>query len=84
MIHMFSDRYIHPLTYGHYPESMIKLVGKRLPKFTPQQAALVKGSFDFLGLNYYIANYVYNVPSPNSVNISYTNDPQAVQTSKFA
>ncbi|XP_057499190.1 beta-glucosidase 12-like [Actinidia eriantha] len=74
--------FIHPLTYGHYPESMIKLVGKRLPKFTPEQVALVKGSFDFLGLNYYIANYVYNVPSPNSVNISYTNDPQAVQTTE--
>ncbi|GFY92144.1 beta glucosidase 31 [Actinidia rufa] len=72
--------FIDPITSGDYPESMHKLVGKRLPKFTPEQAELLKGSFDFIGLNYYIANYASNVPSANSVNISYTNDPQAVQT----
>ncbi|RID62565.1 hypothetical protein BRARA_E01629 [Brassica rapa] len=30
------------------------LVGNRLPKFTPQESKLVKGSLDFLGLNYYV------------------------------
>ncbi|XP_010265851.1 PREDICTED: beta-glucosidase 12-like isoform X1 [Nelumbo nucifera] len=65
---------LHPLTYGDYPESMRSLVGKRLPKLTPEQSMAVKGSFDFLGLNYYTANYAANVLSFNSVNISYNTD----------
>ncbi|XAR54321.1 Beta-primeverosidase [Bertholletia excelsa] len=69
--------YIHPLTYGDYPESMRRTVGKRLPSFTPEQAEMLTGSMDFLGLNYYTSNYASNVPYSNSVNLSYTTDSQA-------
>nr|3WQ4_A Chain A, Beta-primeverosidase [Camellia sinensis]3WQ4_B Chain B, Beta-primeverosidase [Camellia sinensis]3WQ5_A Chain A, Beta-primeverosidase [Camellia sinensis]3WQ5_B Chain B, Beta-primeverosidase [Camellia sinensis]3WQ6_A Chain A, beta-primeverosidase [Camellia sinensis]3WQ6_B Chain B, beta-primeverosidase [Camellia sinensis]BAC78656.1 beta-primeverosidase [Camellia sinensis] len=72
--------FIEPLSFGEYPKSMRRLVGKRLPRFTKEQAMLVKGSFDFLGLNYYIANYVLNVPTSNSVNLSYTTDSLSNQT----
>lgn len=73
---------LHPLTYGDYPKSMRSLVGERLPKFTPDQSEMVKGSFDFLGLNYYTARYASYISSPNKVNISYTFDSQANLTSK--
>lgn len=76
-------RFIHPITYGDYPKSMRTLVGKRLPKFTAGQAELLIGSYDFIGLNYYIANYVYNVRFANPVNLSYSTDSLSVQTSKF-
>ncbi|XP_024027308.1 beta-glucosidase 17-like, partial [Morus notabilis] len=48
----------HPVTFGDYPETMKSLVGGgRLPKFTKEESKLIKGSYDFLGLNYYTARY---------------------------
>jgi len=37
---------------------MRKQLGDRLPHFTPEEAALVKGSNDFYGMNHYCANYI--------------------------
>ncbi|KAK4397592.1 Beta-glucosidase 13, partial [Sesamum angolense] len=54
--------FLHPLVYGEYPEIMQSLVGSRLPKFTKEQIEMLKGSFDFLGLNYYTGNYAADVP----------------------
>ncbi|XP_062172031.1 beta-glucosidase 12-like [Alnus glutinosa] len=67
-------RYLDPLTNGDYPYSMRSLVGKRLPKFTKEQSKLVKGSFDFIGLNYYTSNYAAYAPDLNSGNPSYFTD----------
>ncbi|PMD24358.1 glycoside hydrolase family 1 protein [Hyaloscypha hepaticicola] len=53
-ISWFAD----PVYFGHYPESMVKQLGDRLPTFTPEEAALVKGSNDFYGMNHYTANYI--------------------------
>ncbi|KAF8403881.1 hypothetical protein HHK36_011987 [Tetracentron sinense] len=74
--------FMDPITYGDYPHSMRSIVGNRLPKFSEEQSMMVKGSFDFLGLNYYTANYAANIPYSNSVNISYTTDSQASLTSE--
>ncbi|KAK4382031.1 Beta-glucosidase 13 [Sesamum angolense] len=52
---------------------MQSLVGSRLPTFTEEQIEMLKGSFDFLGLNYYTGNYAANVPV-RSGNISSTTD----------
>ena len=52
--------------YGEYPMIMRLLVGDRLPKFTPQESDLVKGSLDFLGLNYYVTQYATDAPPPLS------------------
>ncbi|GAU47537.1 hypothetical protein TSUD_94420, partial [Trifolium subterraneum] len=40
--------------------SMRSRVGNRLPKFTPSEAALVKGSLDFVGINHYTTFYARN------------------------
>ncbi|KAI8545739.1 hypothetical protein RHMOL_Rhmol07G0061400 [Rhododendron molle] len=74
--------FIDPLVYGKYPEIMRQIVGKRLPEFTPEQAKLVKGSYDFIGLNYYTGNYAANEPSSNSVNVSYSSDSMTNQTTE--
>ncbi|CAN0902046.1 Beta-glucosidase 24 [Linum grandiflorum] len=58
--------FMDPLTKGEYPKSMKSLVGNRLPKFSKEESELVKGSFDFLGLNYYTSSYAAN--TVNSVN----------------
>ncbi|CAA2982311.1 beta-glucosidase-like [Olea europaea subsp. europaea] len=52
--------FVEPLVTGEYPESMINNVGERLPKFTPEEENLVKGSYDYLGINYYTTNYISN------------------------
>ncbi|KAL6882569.1 hypothetical protein ACP4OV_011259 [Aristida adscensionis] len=69
--------FMDPLIRGDYPASMKGLVGNRLPKFTKEQSNLVKGSFDFIGLNYYTSNYADNLPPSNGLNISYMTDSQA-------
>ncbi|KAG6632544.1 beta-glucosidase 24-like [Carya illinoinensis] len=73
--------FMDPLTKGRYPLSMRTHVrGNRLPKFTPKQSKLVKGSYDFIGLNYYTANYVADAPEDKSLNKSYLTDPLVNKT----
>ncbi|KAJ6804262.1 beta-glucosidase 12-like [Iris pallida] len=72
--------FMDPLTEGDYPFNMRALVGDRLPKFTEQQSKLIKGSFDFIGLNYYTTSYVYSLPIDNTVNKSYNTDSYTAQT----
>ncbi|XP_019070593.1 beta-glucosidase 12-like isoform X2 [Solanum lycopersicum] len=70
----FLGWFLDPITYGDYPASMRANVGGRLPKFTPEQKKLVKGSIDFLGMNYYTTQYASPMLSVPRVNLSYTTD----------
>ncbi|KAL2481860.1 Beta-glucosidase 17 [Abeliophyllum distichum] len=65
--------FVEPLITGDYPESMIANVGERLPRFTEKEEKLVKGSYDFLGINYYTALYAANDPT-NPTTPSYLTD----------
>ena len=56
----FTFRFLNPLIFGDYPTSMRSRVGGRLPTFSPSQAALVKGSQDFVGINHYTTFYAYH------------------------
>ncbi|CAL9754596.1 unnamed protein product [Musa acuminata subsp. burmannicoides] len=58
--------FMDPLSQGDYPFVMRALVGDRLPEFTAKQSEMVKGSFDFIGLNYYTTYYA-NSSSPTTV-----------------
>ncbi|KAG8933354.1 Beta-glucosidase 1B [Tulasnella sp. 418] len=42
-----------PVYLGHYPEYMYEVLGDRMPKWTPEEIALVHGSSDFYGMNTY-------------------------------
>lgn len=44
--------------FGHYPDSMRQQLKERLPTFTEEESALVKGSNDFYGMNHYTANFI--------------------------
>lgn len=59
---MYINRFFEPLTKGDYPEVMRKLVGERLPKFSPQESAMVQSSYDFIGVNYYTSHYIISTP----------------------
>ncbi|CAN7135025.1 unnamed protein product, partial [Brassica rapa subsp. narinosa] len=54
--------HMDPTVYGDYPEVMKKSIGKRLPSFTAAQSKKLRGSFDFVGVNYYSAFYVKSIP----------------------
>ncbi|KAK6154824.1 hypothetical protein DH2020_009072 [Rehmannia glutinosa] len=66
--------FMEPLTLGKYPENMRVRVRDRLPEFTKEEINMMKGSFDFIGFNYYGAIYAYN--KPNSSSFSYTTDSE--------
>jgi beta-glucosidase len=61
-----------PQVFGKYPKEMTDLItGSRLPNFTDYTSELLKGSYDFLGLNYYSSSYAKWTGVPGSV---YGND----------
>ncbi|XP_010943554.1 beta-glucosidase 12 isoform X2 [Elaeis guineensis] len=72
--------FMDPLTRGDYPSSMRTLVRKRLPKFRKQQSRMLNGSFDFIGINYYTAQYVSKLPISKNVSVSYDTDMQVQMT----
>ncbi|WOH08778.1 hypothetical protein DCAR_0728226 [Daucus carota subsp. sativus] len=68
--------FMKPLTAGDYPSTMRFQVGSRLRNFSEEEANMLKGSFDFLGLNYYTSNYVEHFSDPNLIDASYITDSQ--------
>ncbi|KAI3710620.1 hypothetical protein L2E82_40408 [Cichorium intybus] len=70
--------FMEPLFSGKYPGTMMKYVtGGRLPEFTEEQAKLIKGSYDFLGLNYYTSYYATTTKASQVP--SYTTDSNVHQ-----
>lgn len=57
-------------------------VGDRLPKFTKAESQILKGSYDFLGVNYYTTYYAENSPATITVNMSYNSDMHVTTSSK--
>ncbi|XP_073288547.1 beta-glucosidase 13-like [Primulina huaijiensis] len=68
-----------PVVHGDYPKVMRSILGNRLPNFTDDQRKSLKGSFDFLGINYYTGNYASYSPS-NAINVSSNTDYMAKLT----
>jgi beta-glucosidase len=72
----FSD----PVWFGDYPQEMRSAVGSRLPMFTPEQSQMLKGSWDFFGLNSYTTQWVADAPVYNGSNPTWETD-QAINVS---
>ncbi|KAI3930149.1 hypothetical protein MKW98_002922 [Papaver atlanticum] len=68
---------LEPLVSGHNPQNMIEILRHRLPVFTYLKHLKIKGSFDFIGLNYYSTSCISNNPPANATEISNDTDPQA-------
>ncbi|KAG2285964.1 hypothetical protein Bca52824_045568 [Brassica carinata] len=74
------DYFLEPLVTGKYPVDMVNNVkGGRLPTFTAQQSKMLKGSYDFIGINYYSSAYAKDVPCSNE-NATLFSDPCASVT----
>ncbi|CAG9333786.1 unnamed protein product [Blepharisma stoltei] len=69
-----------PIAFGRYPEEMSSIItGNRLPNFTESESEMLKGSYDFLGFNYYTTQYAQHTGIPG---INYISDPR-IKTSAF-
>ncbi|XP_061162617.1 lactase/phlorizin hydrolase-like, partial [Saccostrea echinata] len=82
--------FLNPVMRGDYPKVIKDQVDRksreqglpisRLPKFTESEKNYVKGSYDFLGMNFYTSNIVTNVKSSTQSfngdqDLQYTKDP---------
>ncbi|KUF99006.1 Glucose-6-phosphate 1-dehydrogenase [Phytophthora nicotianae] len=61
-----SGWFLAPLATGDYPPMMRERVGSRLPNFTDEEAALVKGSYDLIMINHYFSNLITYCDSDHS------------------
>jgi beta-galactosidase len=52
-LEFFLGWFADPVYKGDYPASMKERLGDRLPTFTTEEKAMIKGSSDFFGLNHY-------------------------------
>ncbi|KAJ0258538.1 Beta-glucosidase 15 [Hirschfeldia incana] len=73
------DFFMEPLVTGKYPLDMVNKVGGRLPTFTEQQSKMLKGSYDFIGINYYSSSYAMDVPC-STEQVTLFSDPCANTT----
>ncbi|XP_078447033.1 uncharacterized protein LOC144715907 [Wolffia australiana] len=69
---------LEPLLFGDYPKRMKETVGFKLPHFTKTQSKSLKGSIDFIAINYYASVYVSNAPFPKTRAQDYTGDMRAL------
>ncbi|XP_073222486.1 furostanol glycoside 26-O-beta-glucosidase-like [Cicer arietinum] len=58
---------LEPVFHGDYPKIMRKLVGNRLPKFTKKEKKMLKGSANFIGINYYTSHFAIYEPNRTKV-----------------
>ncbi|KAL3825287.1 hypothetical protein ACJIZ3_021316 [Penstemon smallii] len=57
--------FLEPVMRGHYPKNMRDYVqNNNLQRFSEEETSLLKGSIDFLGLNYYTTYYASDDPTP--------------------
>lgn len=71
-------RILDPVVFGDYPLTMKTAVEDRLPRFTEDERKELKGSLDFIGLNYYTAYYAQNAEAePNPKLRWFVTDRQA-------
>ncbi|GBG93475.1 hypothetical protein CBR_g71196, partial [Chara braunii] len=76
--------FLEPVMRGNYPEVMRKRMGCKLPSFTAEESALLRGSIDFLGVNFYTSAYVADCPSSKLSPPTFSVDAAAgVTTSQF-
>jgi beta-glucosidase/6-phospho-beta-glucosidase/beta-galactosidase len=58
--------FLEPMLTGDFPAVMRERAGDKLPRFTEEEAALVKGSYDLLMMNHYASRLVQDCDAPSS------------------
>ncbi|KAG3120250.1 Beta-glucosidase 32 [Phytophthora idaei] len=58
--------FLNPIVNGDYPAVMRERAGDRLPKFTTEESALLKGSYDIFMINHYASRAITDCDSDRS------------------
>ncbi|KAL0671071.1 hypothetical protein Bca4012_033775 [Brassica carinata] len=66
--------FLRPLVYGQYPKEMLEGTTSRVKAFTPEESKRLRGSLDYVGINYYGAFFSTPLATVNSSQISYHSD----------
>ena len=56
-LEFFLAWFADPVYFGDYPAVMKERLGDKLPSFTAEESAMLKGTSDFFGLNHYTTMY---------------------------
>ena len=67
--------FVEPLVFGSYSVVMREILGDRLPHFTIAEQDELRGSADFLGLNYY-SSFLASTPKQDATYGGYWADIQ--------
>jgi len=76
----FGGWFADPLYYGDYPDVLRERLGSLLPEFTAEDARLLKGSMDFIALNYYLAESVRHAAGSGPMETEVVLQPDVSQT----
>jgi beta-galactosidase len=76
----FAGWFGDPVYHGDYPAVMRARLGALLPQFTPEEAQLLKGSTDFLALNYYTSDVVRHAVDAGPMEAEVVPQPHVPQT----
>ncbi|MFY9150579.1 MAG: GH1 family beta-glucosidase [Prolixibacteraceae bacterium] len=72
-LHFFAGWFADPIWFGDYPEIMRQRIGHKLPRFTPEEKAMLTGSSDFFGLNHYTTMFAANATDSDAEKSVYGN-----------
>ncbi|KAF2293479.1 hypothetical protein GH714_002192 [Hevea brasiliensis] len=81
--------WMDPITYGHYPRTVLDLVGDRLLNFTEDQVEKLRGSVDNVNLKGYFAwsyldNFEWNLGYTSSFGLYHVNRDDMTRTRKHS
>ncbi|KAF2293521.1 hypothetical protein GH714_002414 [Hevea brasiliensis] len=72
--------WMDPLTYGRYPRTVRDLIGDRLLKFTDEETQMLRGSYDFVGIQYYTSYFAKPNAAIDPNHRRYKTDSQIIET----
>ncbi len=76
----FAGWFAEPVYTGDYPALLRERLGDLLPRFSPEDAALLRGSTDFLALNYYTSEVVRARPGAGAMDFEVVPQPDVAHT----
>jgi beta-glucosidase/6-phospho-beta-glucosidase/beta-galactosidase len=76
----FGGWFGDPVHFGDYPAVMRSRLGSLLPQFSAEDRALLKGSIDFITLNYYTSDRIRHAPGENAMDAAIVPQPLLPKT----
>ena len=76
----FGGWFADPAHFGDYPAVLRERLGDLLPPFSDHDAALLRGSMDFVALNYYLSDRIRHAPGVGPLDLELVPLPHVPKT----